>query len=149
MDSAKLILTEPVLPPTPLDNFNAISLSSRIAKGQPSRIEQVSQEKQKQVAKDFESILLHKLLEQMKSTILDCGFDEHGGGEQVRGIFWLYLAHDIANKGGLGLSKDIYEFLTNPAPIVHPREEQTGCKVEPHNSGSIGAGTTESLDKNV
>jgi hypothetical protein len=31
----------------------------------------------------------------------------------MQGIFWLQLAQDIADKGGLGLWKNIYEFLTH------------------------------------
>jgi len=111
MDSARLILTEPVLPPTPLDNLNVISLGRKIAKSEPSESDAYSQEKKKQIAKDFESVLLHKLLEEMKNTIGDWGFDKDGASKQVQGIFWLHLARDIANKGGFGLWKDVYEFL--------------------------------------
>ncbi|MFQ6034911.1 MAG: hypothetical protein ACE5NM_03560 [Sedimentisphaerales bacterium] len=65
-----------------------------------------------QVAKDFESVLLNKLLDEMKNTIGDWGFEKDGVSKQVQGIFWLYLAQDIANKGGFGLWKEIYKFLT-------------------------------------
>jgi len=111
MDSTKLILTEPVLPPTPLDNSNLISLCRKIPEWEPSKIDGYSQERKKQIAKDFESVLLHKLLEEMKNTIGDWGFDKDGVSKQVQGIFWLHLARDIANKGGFGLWKDVYEFL--------------------------------------
>ena len=101
MDSAKLILTEPVLPPTPMQCLDI------------SQINSASDEKKKQIAKDFESVLLGKLLDEMKNTIGDFGFEKDGASEQIQGIFWLYLARDIANKGGFGLWKDIYGFLTN------------------------------------
>jgi len=108
MDSANLILTEPVLPPTPLElDARYQILDTRRA----SRIEH--RESREQVAKDFESVLLYKLLEEMKNTIGDWGFDKDGVSTQVQGIFWLHLAHEIANKGGLGLWKGIYEFLTD------------------------------------
>ncbi|MFB0524949.1 MAG: hypothetical protein ACETVZ_05370 [Phycisphaerae bacterium] len=120
MDSTNLILTEPVLPPAPLDNLNVISLYKKTATGQTGKINEFSEEKKKQIAKDFESILLNKLLDEMKNTIGDWGFEKDGASKQVQGIFWLYLAHDIADKGGFGLWKDIYEsclsadkFLTN------------------------------------
>jgi len=70
-------------------------------------------ESREQVAKDFESVLINKLLDEMKNTIGDWGFEKDGICKQAQGIFWLYLAQDIANQGGLGLWKDIYEFLTN------------------------------------
>lgn len=101
MDSAKLILTEPVSPPVPLEHLDK------------SRLNNVSEKKKKQIAKDFESILLNKLLDAMKNTIGDWGFDKDGPSKQIEGIFWLYLACDTANNGGIGLWKDIYQFLTN------------------------------------
>ncbi len=99
-NAAKLILTQPVLPPTPLE---------RLSKAE---IDTVSQERKKQIAKDFESVLLNKLLDQMKNTIGDWGFEKDGASEQVQGLFWLYLSQDVANSGGIGLWKDIYQFLT-------------------------------------
>ena len=114
MDSTKLILTQPVLPPTSLENL--------------SKIDGVSEERKKQVAKDFESVFVNKLLDVMKDSIGDWGFDKDAASKQVQGIFWLYLSRDIANNGGFGLWKDIYKFLTN--------SEQAKA-------------TTESLDKNV
>ncbi|MGD8500330.1 MAG: hypothetical protein PVJ86_06765 [Phycisphaerales bacterium] len=101
MENAKLILSEPVSPPVPLEHLDQ------------SRLGSASEEKKRQIAKDFESVLLNKLLDEMKNTIGDWGFDKDGPSKQVQGIFWLYLASDIANNGGIGLWKDIYQFLTN------------------------------------
>jgi len=101
MDSAKLILTEPLSQPVPLEHLDKL------------RLNDASEEKKKQIAKDFESILLNTLLDAMKNTIGDWGFDKDGPSKQIQGIFWLYLAQDTANNGGIGLWKDIYQFLTN------------------------------------
>jgi Rod binding domain-containing protein len=101
MDSVKLILTEPVSPPAMLEQLDKSTLSS------------ISEEKKKQAAKDFESVLLNKLLDEMKKSIVDWGSEKDGASKQIQGIFWLYLARDIANNGGLGLWKDIYQSLTN------------------------------------
>jgi Rod binding domain-containing protein len=101
MDSTKLILTEPVSPPTMLEHLDK------------SRLKNISEEKKKQVAKDFESVLLNKLLDEMKSSIVDWGIEKDAASKQTQGIFWLYLGRDIANNGGLGLWKDIYQFLSN------------------------------------
>ncbi len=97
MDIAKLMLTEVVSPPVSPADLN--------------KTNGVSEEKKKQIAKDFESVLIHKLLEEMKNTIGDWGFEEEGTTEQIQGIFWLYLARDIANNGGFGMWKDIYQLL--------------------------------------
>ena len=97
MDLAKMILTQPVSPPDPLQSLR--------------RIDGSSEEKKRQAAKGFESVLINKLLDQMKNTIGDWGFEKDGISKQVQGIFWLYLARDIANNGGFGVWKDIYQSL--------------------------------------
>ncbi|NQT00831.1 MAG: hypothetical protein HQ580_02290 [Planctomycetes bacterium] len=101
MDSTKLILTEPVSPPTMLEHLDK------------SRLKSIPEEKKKQVAKDFESVLLNKLLDEMKNSIVDWGLEKDAASKQTQGIFWLYLGRDIANNGGLGLWKDIYQFLSD------------------------------------
>lgn len=102
MDSAKLILTEPVPAPSRPEHLRQ------------SGVDGASGEKKKQIARDFESVLLNKLLDQMSNSVGDWGFDKDGASQQIQGIFWLYLARDIANKGGMGLWKDIYQTLTGP-----------------------------------
>jgi len=115
MDSIKLIFTEPVSPPAPLELLDK------------SRCKSITEERKKQISKDFESVLLNKMLDAMKNTIGDWGFEKDGASKQVHGIFWLYLARDIANNGGTGLWKDIYEFLTNT-----DMPNKTGKSVDGH-----------------
>ena len=105
MDSAKLILTEPVTPPAKLEHLDK------------SKFHDTTDEKKKQIAKDFESVLLNKLFDQMSKSVGNWGFEKDGASEQIQGIFWLYLARDIANNGGMGLWKDIYKSLTDPNHI--------------------------------
>jgi hypothetical protein len=73
-----------------------------------------SDEQKQQAAKDFESVLLTKLFDQVQESIGGWGGldEEDGAASQVHGLFWLYLARDVADKGGLGLWKDIYQHLT-------------------------------------
>ncbi|OHB57856.1 MAG: hypothetical protein A2173_07190 [Planctomycetes bacterium RBG_13_44_8b] len=111
MDGTELILTNPVSLPSPLVNLDISRQYPQTAISEPGKIDELSQEKKKQIAKDFESVLIHKLLEEMKNTIDGWGFGEDEASKQVQGIFWLNLAQDIADKGGLGFWKDIYEFL--------------------------------------
>jgi Rod binding domain-containing protein len=99
MNSANLILTEPIMPPSQLDNIRT------------SGIDNASDEKKKQIAKDFESVLLNKLFDEMKNTVGDWDSEEDGASEQIQGIFWLHLARDVADNGGLGLWEDIYKFI--------------------------------------
>jgi Rod binding domain-containing protein len=72
------------------------------------------EEKKKQVARDFESVLLTRVFDQVRESIGQCGLDEDeddGTSQQVHGLFWLYLAQDVANKGGVGLWREIYQHL--------------------------------------
>jgi Rod binding domain-containing protein len=73
------------------------------------------EEQKKQLARDFESVLLTKLFDQVKESIGQASFDEEdsGASEQVHGLFWLYLAQDIANKGGFGMWQEIYQHLSD------------------------------------
>jgi len=63
--------------------------------------------KNARAAKDFEAVLLHKMLQEMANTIPDSPLLDNGPGRQVQGMFWYYLAQDLAEKGGLGLWKQI------------------------------------------
>ncbi len=99
MDFAKLIPTESVLLPTPLRD--------------PGKVEETSEDKKEQTAKDFESVLLSRIVDTMKDTIGDWGFEQDAAAKQVQGLFWMYLARDVAGKGGFGLWKDIYKFMVN------------------------------------
>ncbi|HUW17768.1 MAG TPA: hypothetical protein VMW16_00530 [Sedimentisphaerales bacterium] len=113
MDNIKLILTGAVSPPVPLENINGASFYKTMKQLESREISGLSEEQKKQAAKDFESVLLNKLVDEMKNTIGEWGFDKDGTCEQVQGIFWLYLARHISDNGGLGLWKDIYKFLTD------------------------------------
>jgi Rod binding domain-containing protein len=76
----------------------------------------ISEQEKEKVAKDFESLLINKLLDEMKNTIGEGGFEKDGASMQIQGIFWMYLARDIADNGGLGLWKDIYKTMTDNNP---------------------------------
>ena len=137
MDGTELILTNPILPPRPLADLDINHAYSKTIIQEPGKIDEYSKEKKEQIAKNFESVLIHKLLEEMKNTIEDWGFGEDKASEQVKGIFWMYLAQDIADKGGFGLWKDVYEFLT---------KNDGSQEAETHNHTNA---TIESLDENI
>jgi len=99
MDNSNMILTGSVSPPTPLEVLK--------------KPDSVSEQRKKEFAKNFESIFIHKLLDEMKNTIGEWGLEKDGTSKQVDGIFWTYLARDIGDNGGFGLWKDIYASLSN------------------------------------
>ena len=98
MDGSELILRESVVPPNRLPDVGQISSASELRK--------------QQVAKDFESVLLDRLVGTMKNTIVDWSSEKDGISKQVDGIFWSNLARGIADQGGFGLWQDIYKSLS-------------------------------------
>jgi hypothetical protein len=76
-----------------------------------SRPAERGEEEKKRLARDFESVLLTKLFDEVKESIGHWSFDEEeddGTSQQVHGLFWLYLAQDVADKGGFGMWQEIY-----------------------------------------
>lgn len=89
-----------------------MSCRPRAAGGKPAAGDAPAEAGQKQVAKDFESVLLTKLFDQVQESIGGWDVDEEdGASQQVQGLFWLHLAQDVADKGGLGLWREIYQNL--------------------------------------
>jgi Rod binding domain-containing protein len=71
--------------------------------------------KLKKAAKDFESVLLGQVLNSMKDTVGESGLLSGADGEQVQGIFYMYLAQELGTSGGLGLWKQIYASMKRMA----------------------------------
>ena len=73
-------------------------------------------------SKDFESIFVAKLFDEMKNTIGDWGGEQDGASKQIQGLFWLNLSQDVSKNGGLGLWKDIYQSLSDMENNTNPSE---------------------------
>ena len=71
-------------------------------------------------AKDFESVLLNQLLQEMSRTIPDSGLTGSGVSKQIKSIFWSFLAEEVADQGGLGLWRDIQRYCTGPSQTDTP-----------------------------
>lgn len=123
MDSAAgLMLTEPVPMPTLLKEAGSVDAGLQAPRAAWAA-------KEVQATKDFESVLITKLLDAMKNTIGDWGLERDSASEQMQGVFWLYLARGIADAGGFGMWKDIYQSLQNPGQAdkaVEPGGQATG-----------------------
>jgi Rod binding domain-containing protein len=77
-----------------------------------------------QATKDFESLLVHELLKEMKQTIPARGEDD-AAGEQIQDMFWSYLSQEVSNKGGLGLWKSLYRQMSAAAPAAPAMEHSS------------------------
>jgi len=67
-------------------------------------------------AKEFESILLQKVMEEMRGTVIDSGLLEDSTSKQFEGMFWDFLAQNVAEQGGLGLWKELYQQWSRQLP---------------------------------
>jgi len=63
-------------------------------------------------AKDFEAVLLTKVLQEMDKTIPKSGLFDSQSMKQVQSMFWSFLADDMADKGGFGLWKQVQTDMT-------------------------------------
>lgn len=102
MDSTAINLTPAVILPDTTSNIQLPAGS------------QNNPEKTKQLAKDFESVLLSQIVNSMKDTISSLnGDDEEAGSGQVKDMFWMCLSREVGDKGGMGLWKDLYQFFND------------------------------------
>ncbi len=105
--------TGPVLPPDLLGKAAGIEArrvsAGRQEDGAGALSEAEQRRKAVQAAKDFESILLYRMMEEMRRTIPESGLLETAGNDQVEGLFWFHLAQEVANQGGIGLWKQLAE----------------------------------------
>ena len=80
------------------------------------------------VAKDFESVFLQKLTDEMRRTVPQSGLLESGAMDQTQGLFWMQLSQELGKQGGLGLWKQLVKQMqatagqasTSAAPEVKP-----------------------------
>lgn len=72
-------------------------------------------------AQDFESVLLHRLFEEMRRTIPKADLLDSGTSDQIEGLFWMYLAQHMADQGGIGLSKALAEQMARTASTAEAK----------------------------
>jgi Rod binding domain-containing protein len=111
MDGSDITLTASTVTSGALDQAAGAGLSKKADNVQSFDATSTTDKRTMQAAKDFESVLLTKVLEGMQNTVSQFSTDEEAGSEQVKGMFTLFLARDMADKGGLGLWKDLNAFF--------------------------------------
>lgn len=110
MDISNTILTESVGRPDILPDLKGVDGASE-------------QEKER-LAKEFESLIVSRLLDEMENTVSSLGMEEDGASKQIKGIFNFCLSQHIGANGGFGFWKEIYESLEQMKqnPIDGPKE---------------------------
>lgn len=108
MDDIDSISMPPTLSPLSLEQIQTVSRSECSVREAVTALEGRSEQEKQRLAKSFESVLLTRLFDQVKESVGGWGLEEDGASKQIQGLFWYYLAQDVADKGGFGLWRDIY-----------------------------------------
>lgn len=58
-------------------------------------------------AKQFESVLVTRMIEAMRSTIEESGLLESPGGQQMQDLFWHQLGEQVGQSGSIGVWKQL------------------------------------------
>jgi Rod binding domain-containing protein len=113
-------LTDPISAPLRPTAPQAVARPKAVQTTHPASAEQ---QRRVQLAKDFESVLTTRMVEEMKNTIGQWGDEEEdSASEQVQGIFWMHLSQHVGTQGGIGLWRQILETLNqnDPTTIIDP-----------------------------
>jgi len=97
-------------------DINAIPAEYRPPMPEATEIDR-DEEQRRKVARDFEGVLIHQILDNMSNTIPESE-DEDSSTEHIKGMFWSFLADAVAENGGFGLWRQIYESM--PAENSQP-----------------------------
>jgi Rod binding domain-containing protein len=117
MDPLNPISDSPIKPITSLQSATWIDSQDR--SGDVEAVQDMSAEQQRRIrlAKDFESILMTQMLDEMKNTIGEWDDQEDAASQQMQGIFWLHLAQHVGGNGGIGLWKEILKNMNQNDPF--------------------------------
>jgi len=81
--------------------------------------------KVEELARDFEGVLLNKLMDEMQKTIPDSGLLSSPATKQMKGMFWMFLSQSLADNGGIGLAKQLTQDFKKMAHIAEPTAKPT------------------------
>ena len=87
---------------------------------------QADGEKIKEFARDFESVFISNLLEQMSASVDSLNEDKDGAAKQIDGIFRMQLAQNLSENGSLGLAKSIEQYVSHTLTPSQASEEIKG-----------------------
>ena len=83
----------------------------------PVEPQEVEIQRRAHLAKDFESILMTRMLEEMKNTIGEWGDEEDAASQQMQGIFWMQMGQHVGESGGIGLWRQILQTMNQNDPM--------------------------------
>lgn len=83
------------------------------------------------IAKDFEGLFVHQILKQMKDTVaeLEPEDEEDSSGEQIKSMYWTFMADAITKQGGFGFWKQIYQQMEQSQPVENEASSNMDVKL--------------------
>lgn len=111
------------------------------------KLSEVRNEKLEKACKDFQAILIKKMLDSMRDTVQETGLLDGGHAEKVfEDMLYKEYAQKMSETAGLGLDEMIYRELTGKAPgaatgAVSGAGDETAA--DGSNPGSAAGGGTE------
>jgi Rod binding domain-containing protein len=122
MDAINLIPDSPLVPVQPLKPATRVSAQDQPEDVKAAGADPIEQEKRVRLAKDFESVLMTRMLDEMKNTIGDWDEEDDAASQQMQGVFWMQLSQHVGGNGGIGLWKEILQFMnqSDPSTQVDP-----------------------------
>ena len=113
--------------------FNSSVVGSQVEKlaesVNRSSVDSVDDARKKKVAKDFESILIHQMLNVMKSSIPESE-DIDPSSKQIKSMYWSYMADALSEQGGFGLWEQIYQDMSDSSGVSDMGAEVVGNKLD-------------------
>ncbi len=79
--------------------------------------DQATPEQLKNVAQDFEGVLIEKLMQEMQKTVPESELFSGAGMEQIQSMFWSFLSEEVSRNGGIGLAQSLYRDLCRSAGV--------------------------------
>lgn len=73
--------------------------------------------KLKELANDFESVMVHKLMQEMQNSIPESGLFNDSATKQYQSMFWMFLSKQVSGQGGIGLADQLYKDFCKHADI--------------------------------
>ncbi len=73
----------------------------------------------KEIAQNFESILIHKMLESMQKTVPKSGLLDSFAGDMYESMFYEEVANEMSKREGLGLAEMVYRELSRLNEKIH------------------------------
>lgn len=126
MDISQILLHKPAI--SPAHDLPRFDPPVAAAEDPAQHAEQL-----RSVSKQFEAVFLHQIVKQMQETIDYASFDEEdGSGEHIQSMYWSSMADTMAQQGGVGFWKVIYDDLARSQGIdiaQHPAERRLDVQI--------------------